>query len=95
MTAALGSGIFANILKKPVFVFLGDISYSIYLNHITMLYLCLFLLYNYLPVPAILPIYITAAVIVSFITWKVIELPSISLGRKLSNKIKGHKPQIT
>ena len=89
MIAALGSGKFSNLLKKPVFVLLGDISYSIYLNHITMLYLFLFLLYKYLPVPAILPIYIIATVIFSFITWKVIELPSISLGRILSNKIKG------
>ena len=93
MIAALSPGIFSNMLKKPFLKFLGNISYSIYLNHITMLYLSLFLLYNYLPVPAILPVYILAAVIVSFITWKVIELPSIALGRTLSNKIKGYKLQ--
>ena len=93
MIAALGSGKFANMLKKPFFKFLGDISYSIYLNHITMLYLSLYLLYNHLPVPLILLIYVIAAVIFSFITWKVIELPAISLGRTLSNKIKGHKFQ--
>ena len=94
MIAALGSGMFSNILKNPFFTFLGNISYSIYLNHITILYLSLFLLFNYLPVPAILPIYIIAAVIVSFITWKLIELPSIALGRALSNKIKGYALQV-
>ena len=88
MVAALYSGKFSNMLNKPIFKFFGNISYSVYLNHITVLYLSLYLLYNHLPVPVILLIYIVVAIIFSFITWKVIELPSILLGRKLSNKIK-------
>ncbi len=91
MVMALSSGIFSNILKKPYLKFLGNISYSIYLNHITMLYLTFFLLYNYLPIPAILPVYITAAVIVSFLTWKFIELPCIALGRALSNRLNAYR----
>lgn len=87
MLMALGSAKAVKLLKKPVFKFLGNISYSMYLNHITMLYLTIFLLNDYLSLPVILPVYITAVIVFSSVTWKIIELPSIALGRVLSNKL--------
>jgi peptidoglycan/LPS O-acetylase OafA/YrhL len=87
MAIALGSVKASAVLKKPVFKFLGNISYSMYLNHITMLYLFIFLLHDNLPVPVILPIYIAAVIVFSAVTWRVIELPSIALGRVLSKMV--------
>lgn len=55
-----------------------------------MLYLTIFLLHDHLPIPAILPVYIIAVIVFSFVTWKVIELPSINLGRVLSNRLGSH-----
>jgi peptidoglycan/LPS O-acetylase OafA/YrhL len=86
MVMALGSMKAAALLKRPFFKFFGNISYSMYLNHITMLYLTIFLLYNYLPIPVILLVYLVSVIIFSFVTWKIIELPSIALGRVLSNR---------
>jgi peptidoglycan/LPS O-acetylase OafA/YrhL len=88
MVMALGSMKVSSLLKKPVFKFFGNISYSMYLNHITMLYLCIFLLYGVIPVPVILLVYVVSVIVLSLITWQTIELPSIALGRILSNKLK-------
>ena len=88
MVIALGSVKAATLLRKPVFNFFGNISYSMYLNHITMLYLSFFLLYGTIPIPVILLVYIVLVVVFSSITWKTIELPSIALGRVLSDKLK-------
>ena len=84
---ALGSAKASALLRKPFFKFFGDISYSMYMIHITMLYLAFFLLYNHLPVPVILLVYVLAVIAASTIAWKVIELPSIALGRVLSKKL--------
>ena len=90
MVMALGSLKAATLLEKPFFRFFGNISYSMYLNHITMLYLSFFLLYGKIPVPAILLIYLVLVVVFSSITWKTIERPSITLGRVWSDKLKKH-----
>jgi peptidoglycan/LPS O-acetylase OafA/YrhL len=91
MVIALGSMKAAALLRKPLFKFFGNISYSMYLNQITMLYLVIFLLYGSLPIPVILLVYLTSVVVFSFVTWKTIELPSIALGRVLSNRLRTHK----
>jgi peptidoglycan/LPS O-acetylase OafA/YrhL len=88
MIMALGSVKAATLLRKPFFKFFGTISYSMYLNHITMLYLSFFLLYDTIPVLVILPVYLALVVAFSSITWKTIEIPSIALGRVLSDKLK-------
>ncbi|MBN2035298.1 MAG: acyltransferase [Chitinispirillaceae bacterium] len=88
MVIALGSVKAATLLRKPGFKFFGNISYSMYLNHITMLYLSFFLLYGTIPVPVILLVYIVLVIVFSSITWKAIELPSIALGRIVSDKLK-------
>ena len=41
-----------------------------------------------LPLPAILPVYIASVIVFSFVAWKSIELPSIALGRIVSDKLK-------
>ena len=75
-------------LRKPVWHFFGNISYSMYLNHIGILYLAIFLLHKYLPILAILPIYVATVVMFSLVTWKTIELPSIAMGRGVSKRFK-------
>jgi peptidoglycan/LPS O-acetylase OafA/YrhL len=87
MVMARGSMKASTLLRKPGFKFFGNISYSMYLNHSTMLYLTIFLLHDYLPLLVILPVYIASVIVFSFVTWKTIELPSIALGRILSNRL--------
>jgi peptidoglycan/LPS O-acetylase OafA/YrhL len=77
----------SRFLNKPVFSLFGKISYSMYLNHITVLYLTFFLLYPYVPIPIIGLIFVILVVIFSYFSWKYVERPSIALGRVLSNKM--------
>jgi peptidoglycan/LPS O-acetylase OafA/YrhL len=82
----LGSGKASTQLTKPFFKLLGDISYSIYLNHIAVLYLVFYLLYPALPIPVIGVILLVSVIVFSFINWMCIERPSIALGRMLAKK---------
>lgn len=86
MIVSLGSAKAGKLLRKPGFKFFGNISYSVYLNHIPMLYLTIFLLHDYLPLLLILPVYIALVIMFSFVTWRLIERPAIALGRFLSNR---------
>jgi peptidoglycan/LPS O-acetylase OafA/YrhL len=82
---ALGSVKASRILNKPVFNLFGKISYSMYLNHITVLYISFFILYPFVSIPLIGLIYVSLVVVFSYFFWKYIEQPSISLGRVLSS----------
>jgi peptidoglycan/LPS O-acetylase OafA/YrhL len=84
MVISLGSLKASKFLNKPVFNLLGKISYSMYLNHITVLYITFFTLYPYVPIPVIGIIFVILVVMFSYLSWKFVELPSIALGRVLS-----------
>ena len=81
MVIALGSPKVSNILKTSFFNLIGNISYSIYLNHITVIYIVFFTLYPLLSLPVLLVVVLATVIAVSYLTWKFIELPSIALGR--------------
>ena len=81
---ALGSGRISRILRKPLFTFLGNISYAMYLNHLSVIYFVLSLCYPVLPLwPLCLAIIIAMTLLISFPFWQYIERPSISLGKRL------------
>ena len=81
---ALGSGSISRILRKPMFTFLGNVSYAMYLNHLSVIYCVLSLCYPVLPLwPLCLAIIITMTLLISFPFWRYIERPSISLGKHL------------
>lgn len=75
-------------LIKPV-QFLGKISYSLYLLHLPTMYSTVYLLYGRLPIWGILSIAFVITIVLSYISYKIIEVPSIALGKKLTtNKYK-------
>lgn len=66
--------------------FLGRISYSLYLVHVTVLFVLLHFLAGNRPLlPAI---YLAGAIACAYVLWKFVEQPSIQLGKSLSSKIK-------
>ncbi len=89
---ALGNSFFG-LLKKDFSIFLGEISYSIYLMHGIVLY---FLFSTVFPefagsVPEIfymlfMPGVILLVTLLSWITYSYIEQPMISIGRNIANK---------
>jgi peptidoglycan/LPS O-acetylase OafA/YrhL len=80
---ALGSGRISTVLRKPVFTFLGNVSYAIYLNHLSVIYLLLSLCYPMLPVWPLLLAVIALTLLVSYPFWRYVERPAISLGKYL------------
>lgn len=76
----------ARKLCWPVFLWLGDISYSLYLVHVPVLFAVISLLYGYMPplwtIISAVPVIFAAA----YATYVLIERPSIMLGRKLSSR---------
>jgi peptidoglycan/LPS O-acetylase OafA/YrhL len=73
------------ILTWPPIHLLGKMSYSLYLWHFIVLLYCVHLLYGRMPLGAILWLVLILTFLVSWCSYRWIELPSIALGRKLSN----------
>jgi len=69
---------------KPI-RFLGKISYSLYLWHFIVMLYCIHLLYGKMPLGAILCLVLVLTFPVSWCSYRWIELPSIALGRRLSD----------
>ena len=80
---ALGSGRISSLLRKPAFTFLGNVSYAIYLNHLSVVYFLFSLCFPALPLWPLLLALIALTLLVAYPFWRYIERPSISLGRYL------------
>ncbi len=72
----------SNILKNRLFLFLGKISFSIYLVHIPILATALFLLSNFQKI-YVVSICLPIIFILTFLFHVAVEIPSQKLGRKL------------
>lgn len=83
IVSALGSGRISTILSKPLFTFLGNVSYAVYLNHLSVIYLLLPACYPVLPLWPLCIAVVATTLLISFPFWRYIERPSISLGRYL------------
>jgi peptidoglycan/LPS O-acetylase OafA/YrhL len=83
IVSALGATRISTILRKPFFTFLGNISYALYLNHLTFIYLILYVCYPALPLWPLCIVIIAMTMLFSYAFWKYIERPSISLGKSL------------
>jgi len=80
---ALGSGRISAVLRRPALTFLGNVSYAVYLNHVPIIVLVLYLGYPLLPLWALLVAVIAVTLIFSLLFWRCIERPSIALGKRL------------
>lgn len=72
------------LLAQPVHYF-GVVSYSMYLMHGTVLFALVHLLYQRIPLPAILPIYLAGVLLVTALFYHTVEKPSMDAGRRVSN----------
>lgn len=94
ITIALGSSKVEKILLiKPV-SFLGKISYSLYLFHLVVLLTCVHLLYGILPLNLVLVMSVGLSMVVSTISWYLIEKPFIKIGKRMSLKIHAKKVKL-
>jgi len=81
---SLTSGVISNFLKTRPVNYLGKISYSLYLYHCIVLFSLIHILYNSVNIGVILLFSIILTLLVSSLAYYLIEIPSIKLGRFLT-----------
>jgi peptidoglycan/LPS O-acetylase OafA/YrhL len=74
-----------SFLRRRELVYLGQISYSIYLYHVTVLLVLLYSFYGKIPLPVILITSLILGFPIAAFGHHFVELPSVALGHKLSN----------
>ena len=95
---AISSTHFTNLLRKKFVIFIGKISYSLYLMHLAILFSFIHLLNGIIPMWEILILAILSAFVISSLTYFFVEIPAIKLGKYLTrpkiNK-KDKQPKVT
>jgi peptidoglycan/LPS O-acetylase OafA/YrhL len=89
---SLNSGLFRRILLTRPVRFLGEISYSVYLLHGTILFTLVHLLYGRVLLLAILPLYLSLVIGASTAFHYLVERPSMSWGRRAGSYLMPAKP---
>jgi peptidoglycan/LPS O-acetylase OafA/YrhL len=77
------------LLSKRVFVWLGRTSYSLYLAHLVVLLAVVHLLTAWVPLGVAVVPALVIAFVVAGLTHRLVEVPSIQLGRWLAVRVKG------
>lgn len=85
MIVSLNSAWLKRILSWSPILFLGKMSYSLYLWHFIVMLYCVHLLYGRMPLGAILGLTFVVSLLVSWGSYRWIELPSIAAGRRIGN----------
>lgn len=83
----LGGERLQKLLRSRVLVFLGNISYSLYLIHIPVIMLCSIYLTKYLPIVVSFLLVPFLSILISVLLYKFIEAPSMRLGKRVSTGI--------
>ena len=83
---SMNSATCKRILHWPPIHRLGQMSYSLYLTHFIVMLYCVHLLYGRIPLPAIMLLTLVMSLMVSWMSYRFIEVPSMNLGRRLSNE---------
>jgi peptidoglycan/LPS O-acetylase OafA/YrhL len=85
MIISMNSASCKRVLSWRPIHFLGEVSYSLYLWHFVVILYCVHLLYGKTPLWVILCLALVLSITVSWCSYRWIEVPSMNLGRKLSN----------
>ena len=78
---------FSNRLSGRVFLWLGDISYSLYLIHLPVLTAVFYLFYGRMSLSAMIAVAFPAMLLAGHAMHYLIERPSMKLGRKLAQRV--------
>jgi peptidoglycan/LPS O-acetylase OafA/YrhL len=78
------------LLIKPVH-FVGKASYSLYLYHCIPLFALLVLFYEHIPTWLILILSLVITMLLTVLSYYLVEIPSIKLGKSLSSKIQSRR----
>jgi len=89
---ALASRRVDKALLSPIPLFLGKISYSLYLYHMVIFITMIRFFVGYMPMPILLLLSFFVSVAVAYLAWTCIEKPMISLGRKLAGVFRKRTP---
>ncbi len=84
----LASRSIGGVLASKGFIFLGKISYSLYLYHLICLLSLMYLLYGKVPTLVILSISILLSLTLAIAGYYLVELPSMNVGRCFAKAIK-------
>jgi peptidoglycan/LPS O-acetylase OafA/YrhL len=74
-------------LTSPVPLFLGRISYSMYLLHGTVLFALVYMTYGKLPLLVILIPYLLITIVLATAMYEAVEVPSINLGHAIADRL--------
>jgi peptidoglycan/LPS O-acetylase OafA/YrhL len=81
---AINSRLFHRFLTSRTIHHLGQISYSLYLIHATILFVLIHTIWGHVTIGILLLIYLTLTLAISEIFYRVIERPAMLLGRRLT-----------
>lgn len=87
IATALASRRIGSALQTRIPMFLGHISYSLYLYHIPVLLSLVFFFYGIVPIPYLLIASVAIAIALAYVGWRYIEVPAIFLGRRLADNV--------
>jgi len=93
IAVALAAPRFQAALERPVTVWLGRISYSLYLIHAVVLLSLLHALAGRVPVPLVWGATVAISLGLSDLSYRFIERPSIQLGRRLTRHASPARPE--
>ncbi|MGA2148949.1 MAG: acyltransferase family protein [Bryobacteraceae bacterium] len=88
ITLALSSERFQRILHYPAVRYLGKISYSLYLVHVTVLFSLIYIFHGAVNLK-ILPLYLGGSLGLASIFWYLVEKPAMLLGQRLGVRFCG------
>lgn len=74
---------FSRLLARPVFMWLGRVSYSLYLTHLPVLLACVYGLHEMMPLPLILLVAMGFTLLVADVFYRTVERPAQMLGKRL------------
>ena len=92
IVAALSERAARTVLGHRIFVFMGNISYSLYLCHICIVIVLAHYLYLVFPYEVIGVMSVFVSLFVSYLLWKFVEIPSIKFGRSLAERMAKFRP---
>lgn len=89
--AVMNSVYMQKLLKISMLKFLGSISYSLYLIHPIVLLAIVHLFGNEMRLKFLIPVVVITSILVATLMYKLIEMPSMKLGRQISKLFKMKK----